>query len=151
MAPVLVLLWLTSPLPDYSSHDYTKWATALRRDLFSGYDKVVPPRSDRLSNHSRAGTDVGVQVRFIKVESVRPAEGRLRLKVWLRTWWVDQRLSWDPADYGNITTTLYLAEALNTPEESEIWLPDMQPYNTMEGTIRTLEPAAARGDSGSGK
>ena len=29
-----------------------------------------------------------------------------RMKVWVRMGWIDQRLSWDPAEYGNISQAL---------------------------------------------
>ena len=73
---------------------YTAWASKLRDDLIgddSGYDKVVPPRSDGRSagdggwfadEFSAAGTVVGLQIRFFKVESVKASEGAMRLKVW---------------------------------------------------------------------
>ena len=66
---------------------YTAWASKLRDDLIgddSGYDKVVPPRSDARSaggdgwftdEFSAAGTVVGLQIRFFKVESVKASEG----------------------------------------------------------------------------
>ena len=75
---------------------YTAWASKLRDDLIgddSGYDQVVPPRSDARSaggdgwftdEFSAAGTVVGLQIRFFKVESVKASEGAMRLKVWVR-------------------------------------------------------------------
>ena len=80
---------------------YTAWASKLRDDLIgddSGYDKVVPPRSDARSaggdgwftdEFSAAGTVVGLQIRFFKVESVKASEGATRLKVWVRCKWQD--------------------------------------------------------------
>ena len=70
---------------------YTAWASKLRDDLIgddSGYDKVVPPRSDARSaggdgwftdEFSAAGTVVGLQIRFFKVESVKASEGAMPL------------------------------------------------------------------------
>ena len=83
-------------------------------------EKVIPPRSERLSQYSQAGTDVDVQLRFIKVESVKHAEGRLRVKVWMRTYWVDERLSWDPTLHGNVTQIQFHAKSLHTPEDTEV-------------------------------
>ena len=63
---------------------FSHHATALREHLLSGYDKSVPPPSDRANNYSRAGVDVAMQLRFFKVESVMAADGRMTLKVWMR-------------------------------------------------------------------
>ena len=63
---------------------FSHHATALRGHLLSGYDKSVPPPSDRTNDYSRAGVDVAMQLRFFKVESVMAANGRMTLKVWMR-------------------------------------------------------------------
>ena len=52
----------------------------------------------------------------------------MRLKVWVRMSWVDARLSWDPADYGNITTVQFRSMHPTNAENTEIWLPDVQLY-----------------------
>ena len=85
--------------PNYSAN-YTYWASRLHEDLLAQYVKSQPPTSTRLVNYSAAGTDVGVHIRFYKIDHVAAAEGKMRLKVWLRTYWQDTRLSWAPADYG---------------------------------------------------
>ncbi|KAL1520081.1 hypothetical protein AB1Y20_023556 [Prymnesium parvum] len=130
--------------PDYATKNYTDYASVLRRELLRSYEKAVPPKSERSSDFSRAGTDVDLQIRFVKVESVKPAEGRLRLKVWLRTWWTDERLSWDPALHGNVTILHFLAKSTHVNEDTEIWLPDLVPYNTVDSIIQTLEASTAR-------
>ena len=89
---------------------------------------------------------VQLDVRFFKVESVDMAQGSMRLKIWYRMTWQDSRLSWDPADYGGITFTHFLAQtAVGVPVfEAEIWTPDLQPYNAMESLVNTLDPTMAR-------
>ena len=84
--------------------------------------------SIRQVNYSAAGTDVKMQLRFFKALSVESAEGLLSIKVWLRMQWSDLRLSWNPADYGGITTVQFHASSFATPEDSEIWLPDITAY-----------------------
>ena len=68
---------------------------------------------------------------------------QLRLKVWLRLLWRDDRLRWDPAEYGGLTETFFLGQDITNTEVTEIWLPDIQPYNALEGFVHTLEPALA--------
>ena len=135
---------------------YTAWASKLRDDLIgddSGYDQVVPPRSDARSaggdgwftdEFSAAGTVVGLQIRFFKVESVKASEGAMRLKVWVRCKWQDSRLAWNASEYGGITWLPFLGNSLSAPEDTEIWLPDLQPYNTITGIIDSLDAAVAQ-------
>ena len=96
---------------------YTAWASKLRADLLEDYDQVVPPRSDARSaggdgwftdEFSAAGTVVGLQIRFFKVESVKASEGAMRLKVWVRCKWQDSRLAWNASEYGGITWLPFL-------------------------------------------
>ena len=84
------------------------------------YDKHVPPSSDRAAGgvtYSAAGADIAMQVRFFKVESVRASHGDMRLKVWLRMYWHDTRLAWDPAAYGGISKLVF--KGFGT-----LWVPD---------------------------
>ena len=73
--------------------EFTSHATRLRASLLDGYDMAVPPTSVR-AGVSKAGTDVGLELNFFKVESVSAAHGHMRLKVWVRMTWSDLRLSW---------------------------------------------------------
>ncbi len=115
-------------------YDYSEHATRLNADLLTGYNKHVPPKSVRRnstdSGGSRAGTDVEVQVRFYKVESVSVAEGRMALQMWLRYRWHDDRFAWSPAEYGGVDHTYFMAAGHNKPEETELWVPDVQVYNS---------------------
>jgi hypothetical protein len=55
--------------------------------------------------------------------------------------WTDPRLAWDPAAYGGITQTHFNGDFWNA--DAAIWVPDLQPYNTMEGIASTLEATMA--------
>ena len=93
--------------------NYTNHATNLRDALIgdnSGYDMAAPPLSWRTKEAeaqytSEAGTDVSLQIRFFKIESVDLATGKLRVRVWWRMSWAiadriccdaisQQRLGW---------------------------------------------------------
>lgn len=127
-----------------SQYSYTEHATRLHEDLLQGYNKIVAPRSIRVPNNlSTAGTDVYLQLRFFKVVSVMPSTGMMTLRVWWRLSWNDLRLSWDPAQYGNITELKFHAMDITDPETTDIWLPDATPYNAASGLASTLEPASA--------
>ena len=132
--------------PDFTAGAHTH-ATRLRKDLLANYDAMVPPASDRLSagsEYSGTGTDVTLEVRFFKVVTVRPSDGTLVLKVWMRMGWTDERLQWDPASYGGLTTVYFRGDATEQAMSSEIWAPDIQTYNGLQGTTLTLEPSAVK-------
>ena len=95
------------------SYSYTQHASRLHADLLADYVKAIPPQSKERerapqSSWSRAGTDVKLQLRFFKVESVDITTSSMSLKVWFRLSWIDERLSWDPAEYGGIETVPFL-------------------------------------------
>lgn len=52
----------------------------------------------------------------------------MRVQIWLRHWWNDERLAWNPDDFGNITE-LYM----NGPnvEEPHIWLPEIREWRVL--------------------
>ena len=134
-------------LPPNFNANYTDHATRLRSALLSGYDKAVPPKSQRVETFSAAGTDVYVQMRFFKVMDLSTSTGRMMLKVWLRFRWTDLRLAWDHEQYGGITSVKFHANSFATPEDSEIWLPDITVYNTVSGLMHSFDPAMARASS----
>ena len=74
------------------------------------------------TEYSASGTDVKMQIRFFKVMSVTASEGLMRLKVWMRLVWTDARLSWDPAEYGNVTTIYFQGMGYAGAEDNEIWI-----------------------------
>lgn len=129
--------------PDYS-FNYSLHASRLHADLLAGYVKSIPPMSHRRVNYSAAGTDVEVQLRFFKALGLDGNAGHLAIKVWLRLQWVDLRLAWDPADYGGIETIPFHANSYTTPEDTEIWLPDLTAYNSVEGFMNTFDASMAR-------
>ena len=62
----------SDPAPDYQ-YSYSFYSAALRSHLLSTYDSRSPPTSMRFGNTStmsgpsRAGADIGLQIRFFKV------------------------------------------------------------------------------------
>ena len=92
--------------PDYEQ-TFAGHAADVRSAILANYDRLAPPTSVRNNTFSNAGTDVGLQIRFFKMESVNMAEGTMSVKVWMRMSWVDTRLAWNPADYGGITQVTY--------------------------------------------
>lgn len=137
--------------PANNRYDANVWAAQIRADVRSRahFDHFVPPTSNRSQTagvagyYSASGTNVYVGIRFFKVESVAPAEGQMRLKVWVRMQWVDERLAWSPASYGGVSSVFYQADSSVGSEAREIWVPDIQPYNVLTGLAATLDPSMA--------
>ncbi|CAK9056001.1 unnamed protein product [Durusdinium trenchii] len=140
----MVLVWLLLATRSLAQlqYSYTDHATALRKHLTIGYDPMVPPRSQRRVNYSAAGTDVGMSIRFFKVQGVSASTGQMRLKVWVRLRWTDDRLRWNPEDYGNISETNFYGGDITDRENTEIWVPDIQPYNSNVGIQVSLDRTA---------
>ena len=133
------------------------YAAQIRAHLLAqpNFDTQVPPLSDRAKFsvvngapfYSLSGTDVSVQTRFFKVLAVTPSQATMSIKIWMRMAWKDERLAWNAPDFGNVTQTWFRADQSVGSEASEIWLPDLQPYNAQTGFVSTLEPGVARVDS----
>ena len=114
-------------------YEYTEHATALHKKLLaeSDYNSLVPPTSNRMTLGSKAGTDVRVQLRIFKVDSLDQSAGHLNIKCWLRLLWTDLRLEWDPSEFGGITETQF--------KETQLWQPDVQPYNVLDSAASTFD------------
>ena len=149
---IALLTQTQTAFPPDNQYGANVWSAKLRAATMSAanYDITVPPTSDRsktagaAGQYSASGTDVKLQIRFFKVMSVSPAEASMRLKVWVRMSWVDERLAWNASEYGGINQTYYRADQSLASEASELWLPDIQPYNAIQGFVHTLEPSPAR-------
>ena len=142
----------TTQFPPNNRYDANRWVAKIRGDVTGqdDWDPLVAPTSNRALTagpagyYSNSGTDVHLQIRFFKIENVKMAEGSMRVKVWWRMQWQDDRLAWNASQYGGVEEVFYNAEALTNSEVTEIWVPDLQPYNAVEGLVHTLEPALAR-------
>ena len=127
------------PVNSQLGTNMTNWHTVLRAHILAQYDKNSPPISDRklLSDRSGAfslasmisdaGTDVSLQLRVLKLDAIDVNGGTISVKVWLRMQWKDLRLAWNPADFGGLHTVRFWG---HNPDNSEIWVPDITPYNT---------------------
>ena len=133
------------------SEDYTEYATAIEAAVLSGYQKNQPHKSTRSSNFTRdgligeyygseAGTDVRLEVRFFKIDEVNIAKGIMRLNVWFRLSWTDERLAWQPSDHGGVS---FINLASPESEEIDIWVPDIKIYNGRDDVTHTLSRSGA--------
>ena len=96
------------------------------------------------AKENRTGVPVEMDINFHRVFSVDTVNPMLDLIVWFRLAWVDPRLTWDPAEYGNHTKTWFWIDSGNAGGEmSEIWTPDIELWNLEEGLAESLEDAYA--------
>ena len=137
------LLLGTVNIPPQYAREYSGHATALVDSLTANYNVQVPPhvtqRSARSVAVSEAGTDVKVQLRVFKVESVAAANGQMRLKVWLRQNWKDERLSWNESAWGGVGMVSFATD----PENRMLWVPDLGVYNSLVPSDDSLQYSTA--------
>ncbi|CAH1173693.1 unnamed protein product [Phaedon cochleariae] len=91
----------------------------LRHDLLLNYDKFSRPAQ----HYNKTTVQFGMSIRHIDMNEFKST---LTVHCWLRLVWTDEKLKWDPEDYGNLTL-LNLAE-------HEIWQPDVYLYNSATST-----------------
>ena len=147
MAPLHFVILLSAAAPatalPNAEHTYSYHSARLRAHLLNEtYEKMAVPISSR-SDGGTDGTLVSFALRIFKVKDVDTSTGLLRLKVWFRLRWTDLRLAWDPAEFGGVTQAHMRAAAITNDQDSDIWLPDVQPYNAGEAISSTLEPSIA--------
>ena len=121
------IFFLSFILP-ISANSY--YEDALKTKLFETYDNDVFPSG----NNSKIDLKMGIAFRaFNNIDQI---EGTLTSNIWLRHWWIDELLKWNPGDYGNITSLVLLTD----PEKGRaIWTPDIYLYNTAEQPLSQLD------------
>jgi len=97
-------------------------AERLKKKLFetNNYNSNIRPQK----NHTE---HVLVKFRPIlnEIINVNEVAQKLDIKFWFHHEWIDERLSWDPKDYGNVAT-------LHVPQDF-LWLPDYALYGRIFG------------------
>ena len=82
---------------------------------------------------------VSVQFRIFKVIKVDIASGELSLKIWRRSVWFDNRLKWDPAEWGGIQSFRVYPTKQGEQVDDQLWLPPIVTTNTLARESDTLE------------
>lgn len=107
----------------------------LRNDIMNNYNKEVLPRK----NISKPiYLKLGIAIRAF--ESINQVDGTMDSNIWLRYWWKDRILSWNPQDYGNTTS---IKMYTNPDSDNSIWVPDIYLYNTAEAPMADLDYSKA--------
>jgi hypothetical protein len=123
---------LSTVLPAVSRADHE---SLLKEALLSGnattsgvaYDKSVPP--------ALAREYVRVGLNLYHVYAMDMPRSTVALHVWLRISWADERLAWNPADFGGVEMVTFVASPVAI-EESQIWVPEVELY---EGTMSSYD------------
>ena len=105
----------------------------IRHDLLDHLAPRVPPSTDGVH-----GIVVKIQLRIFKVVKVDIAQGQLVLKVWRRITWFDDRLTWDPSEYGELKS-FETYPTRGSALDDHVWRPDVVMYNSLTSEDNTLE------------
>ena len=95
--------------------------TALRRHLLTDYDDGVPP----------LGAQVRVQLSLQQIMAVDTARQTVQVMMWLRQYWTDPRLAWDPSKWGGISKVTFKG---GSAVDQELWSPDLTVYESLTTT-----------------
>jgi len=130
----------------------------LRNRLLKNYDRTTFPwdfawntslaKNDVSKGGSglREGLPIEMDLNFHKIFEVNTARSTVDVLVWLRMQWRDPRLTWDPADYNNMTQTwFWIGDGSGSGgETSDIWTPDIQLWNFASSLSDTMMDAHAK-------
>ncbi len=90
------------------------------KDLYYSMRNVAPPNCQ-----------VRFQMKLYKVSNVMTENAQIDISAWLRMWWSDPRLAWNPADYGG--TNYMNVPATELPRDyGLIWTPEVELQNNLE-------------------
>lgn len=107
----------------------------LRNDIMNNYNKEVLPRKN---TSKPIYLKLGIAIRAF--DSINQVEGTMETNIWLRYWWKDRILSWNPQDYGNTTSIKMYTDP---DSDNSIWIPDIYLYNTAEPPMSGLDYSKA--------
>ena len=133
-APATLPVTLRRRLIDASELDNT---TALKRRLL-GLDDSELERTD-VYDYTTVPPDciVRIQLAIVKLMDVDTAGQTIFLSGWMRHYWVDPRLAWDPADWGGVTDVTFKK---GTTETHGIWTPDVKMIEAFENWEKIGDP-----------
>jgi hypothetical protein len=100
--------------------------TLLKETLLNNY------YNDILPNNS---VDLKIGIALRSLNSIDQIEGTITTNVWLRHWWNDNSLTWDPNKYNTSKISFHT----NPELDRSIWIPDIYLYNTAEKPLDELD------------
>uniref|UniRef100_A0A914WRR9 Uncharacterized protein n=1 Tax=Plectus sambesii TaxID=2011161 RepID=A0A914WRR9_9BILA len=84
----------------------------IKNAIFEGYDKTNRP-----VNSASAAVTVQLNPAIFSINEVDVAQQTVQFKQWMRMYWNDEFLTWNPATYGGMTKIMV--------PRSSIWIPDI--------------------------
>lgn len=95
------------------------WADSLKKDLLKGYDPSVRP-----SQHYNVTTvELGITITHVEINEIKST---LSVYGWMKFNWNDPKLTWNPANYGNLNVVRW--------DPTIVWRPDVVLYNNAGGS-----------------
>jgi hypothetical protein len=104
--------------------------SSLTETLMVDYNHNIIP----LLNNDYVNLTMGMALRSLN--KIDQMDGTLSANLWLRYWWEDEYLKWNPADWDGITSIVLYTDI---DEPNVIWTPDMYLYNTAEKPMENLK------------
>ena len=101
----------------------------LKSQLLSNYRIDSLP----LVNSSKVDMHLGIVLRSFN--EINQMDGTLTTNIWLRHWWYDEYLMWDPLKWNNISSIVLFTDS---DISDTIWIPDIYLYNTAENPLSEL-------------
>ena len=86
-----------------------------------------------LINNTTVNLNLGIALRSFT--EVNQLDGTLSINIWLRHWWYDEYLTWNPNNWNNITSIVLFTDS---DMGESIWIPDIYLYNTAENPLSEL-------------
>ena len=68
-------------------------------------------RTDSLPIINRTNVDMDLGIALRSFTEVNQMDGTITTNVWLRHWWYDEYLSWDPISWNNITSIVLFTDS----------------------------------------
>ena len=105
----------------------------LMKNLFNDHQPMVRP-----VKYDYQAVNVTFNMRLFQLIAINEKEQVMEVAAWIRQFWMDSKLRWNPHDYNGITE-------INVPPEV-LWVPDIVLYNNIDdanaefgGNIDTLK------------
>ncbi|XP_049282698.1 acetylcholine receptor subunit alpha-like 1 isoform X2 [Anopheles funestus] len=95
------------------------WTDTLKKDLLKGYDPSIRP-----SQHYNVTTvETSITITHVEINEIKST---LSVYGWMKFSWNDPKLTWNPANYGNLNVVRW--------EPTIVWRPDVVLYNNAGGS-----------------
>uniref|UniRef100_A0AAG5D8T3 Neurotransmitter-gated ion-channel ligand-binding domain-containing protein n=1 Tax=Anopheles atroparvus TaxID=41427 RepID=A0AAG5D8T3_ANOAO len=95
------------------------WTDRLKKDLLKGYDPSIRP-----SQHYNVTTvETSMTITHVEINEIKST---LSVYGWMKFTWNDPKLTWDPANYGNLDVVRL--------DPTIVWRPDVVLYNNAGGS-----------------